>query len=344
MARDPKATWTLAITAPNPEFLHFRAWSATREEDWSLPIHSKQIEQILGSLFWRDSSSQLYGEGRALGTQLLPAALRSRLEQAADDSFVRVGVDVTTARLPWEVVIGNASDRVRPLRVARTVLGVAAPSKRLRAERRALVIVAPEFNNPVLPKLPGSVEEGKAVRQILFDHGFEVRLDSMDAAANILNDFYGLDHRVMLVSAHGVRDAKLPSGKIATGIVLGDGAYLTANDFDQLRVPPDFVFFNAPHLGEVPPAVGPASQLEGFIPARLLQKGVRTIVVPGMSMDDQEAFLFSKDLFAALVDGTHTVGTAMHAARLASLERQPTRYWWGAYHLYGETDYSIGDT
>ena len=343
LVRDRKATWTLVITAADPQSLQFRTWSASGEQQWILPIHAEQVEKIVSEGWTSASGAQPYGMGRALGTQLLPSALRSQLEQVNDDATLRVAVDASTARLPWEVVIGNASDRVRPLRVARTVVGIELPPSRQQAARRALIIAAPKLKDPVFPNLPAAVAEGKAVRQILADRGFDVRLNSEGSAADILRDFSGADHRVVLISAHGVRDAKLPSGEVATGIVLSDGTYLTANDFDQLRVSPDLVFFNSMHLGELPLAAGAANKLKGFVPARLLAGGVRTVIAPGMLLDDEEAFKFATYLFAALVDGRSTVGDAMYAARLASQKRQPKRDWWGGYHLYGETDYRIGD-
>ena len=129
----------------------------------------------------------------------------------------------------------------------------------------------------------------------------------------------------MHLAGHGVYEWPLGDGTDATvtGMVLGNGMYLTAGEIGQMRQVPELVVVNCCHLGVDGPAgpaspVGPAGRaaqarravrghrhraatgnyhrLAASFATELIDIGVRAVVACGWAVDDGAAATFATHL------------------------------------------------
>jgi hypothetical protein len=303
-----------------------------------------------------DNPAQSVELGRVLYEELLPVELKDELSRI--DNLV-LQVDDRTADLPWELfgdrLVGDQplACRVGLLRQLRD------PSLRVRTAGSlpdtALVIGDPPSD---LMPLPSARAEARDVANLLRGGGMDVvQLDPPDdtvastATANrIRKAFWSRDHRVVHIAAHGLYRLNRPGGRVQGGIVIGPRAFLTADDFRNLRGTPDLVFLNCCHLGRVGAgersAVGlldPVGQHQAAasLAAALMGIGVKAVVVAGWQVDDQVASQFAS-VFYRLLLGGELYGEAVKAARVACYERGDGRdNTWAAYQCYGDPAFRL---
>ena len=186
-----------------------------------------------------------------------------------------------------------------------------------------------------------------------------------------MQELFARPYRVVHIAAHGVRDLPVaaagpaPVGgepvETVTGVVLGDGMYLTATEIAQMSQAPDVVFVNCCHLGAVGEQPGPRAdarsrvhaapragrqdyhQLAASLAAELIDAGVRAVVVCGWAVDDDAATTFATTLYRGLLDGL-PFGDAVTAARVDTWEQHPGVNTWGAYQCYADPDFRLRHT
>ena len=145
------------------------------------------------------------------------------------------------------------------------------------------------------------------------DSGFEAKPLIAESGTKVVQALFATSYRVVHLAGHGVYEWPLGDGTDATvtGMVLGNGMYLTAGEVGQMRQVPELVVVNCCHLGSMGPT-GPttpsgrgssarASGSPGVRPDRapgnyhrlaasfateLIDIGVRAVVACGWAVDD----------------------------------------------------------
>ena len=261
-------------------------------------------------------------------------------------------LDGYTANLPWEMLCAEQEPMVVKTAMIRQLV-----STRFRravqstTQKTACVIADPSTNGfekhfvtrseKPLPQLPGAVEEGERVRDLLTDGGYEVvYAPSETEAVDVFNRLFQMPYRILVIAAHGVFEAEARDGGTRTGVVLSDGMLLTAAEVGQMEIVPEVVFLNCCHLGQVDAA--PAyNRLAYSLSRELIEMGVRCVVAAGWAVNDQAANTFADTFFGWLVKQGKSFGRAVHEARKATYENHPAFNTWGAYQAYGDPGFVL---
>ena len=274
---------------------------------------------------------------------------------ARDLDRVALVVDGYTANLPWEML--QADDEPLILKTA-AVRQFASARFRQRIHssigNTACVIADPstagyaqKFRTAAgrdLPRLPGAAAEGRAVRELLARHHYQVTfVPPGSEAIDVMTRLFRGQYRILMVAAHGVFQASTKDGSLRTGVVLSNGVLLTAAEVGQLEVVPEVAFLNCCHLGKVdnaPVLPTDVNRLAYSLARELIEIGVRCVVVAGWAVDDQAANTFAQTFFDEMVDGSR-FGDAVHAARRKTYAGHPGTNTWGAYQAYGDPTFVL---
>jgi CHAT domain-containing protein len=297
--------------------------------------------------------------GAVLYEQLLPVELKDELSRI--DSLV-LQVDELTADLPWETFVDRlAADmplacRVGLLRQFRSRELRATPGRKLADS--ALVFGDPPTGSR---RLPAAGDEARAVAGRLAATGIAVTLLDFEdeavgaaSARRIHEALWSRDYRIVHIASHGFY--RVPGSPKATqpsmvegGVAIGDGSFLTADDFRNLRVAPELVFLNCCNLGQVQPerdagrVLDPAehNNLAASIAYQLMSIGVNAVVVAGWPVVDEVAALFAERFYAAMLDGV-PYGDAVKLAREEAYRLfGDTDNTWAAYQCYGDPGFQL---
>ena len=147
------------------------------------------------------------------------------------------------------------------------------------------------------------------------------------------------------LAAHGVYEYQADKQAApVTGMLLGNGLFLTSTEIARLSSVPELVFINCCHLGRVsgqrPEYAESRHKLAANLATSLIQKGVKAVVAAGWVVDDQAASLFAQQFYKALFDGEN-FGEAVRGAREMIRQRYPNCNTWGAYQCYGDPHYRL---
>jgi len=212
--------------------------------------------------------------------------------------------------------------------------------------------------NPALPppredfpfeELAGAESEAIAVADFLQANGFQVKRQIHAPARAVLADLHSDGYRVLHLAGHGVHEWKLPLSdpssdlpeKTVSGMLLGDGVFLTPGDIEQMRWVPELVFINCCHLGSLERQVAtPYSQLAANLAAQFIRMGVKAVVAAGWAVDDAAAETFAVSLYSHLLDEDR-FGDAVQYARADTFDRHANTNTWGAYQCYGDPAFRL---
>lgn len=282
----------------------------------------------------------------ALYELLLPNSMKDQAPETANWIFV---VDETSANYPWEMIAEPSQDlplavRAGVLRQFKTVQfrsGIRTPHG-----SNALVIGDPDLGKDSDRQLPAAGEEADAVAVELSKYGYSVTLlgkSKGSTAVDIVSALYAKEYRVIHIAAHGFYDPDHPE---RSGVVIGKDMFLTAAEFGQMRVVPEFVFLNCCHLaqtaqerqtsGTAAPSVETAwHQLAAGVARQLIEVGVRAVVAAGWAVNDNAAKDFAVQLYSEMLAEGMPFGDAVRQARKSIFENYRLANTWGAYQCYG---------
>lgn len=269
-------------------------------------------------------------------------------------------VDERTAQYPWEMIarrpIRSESSGNRPLRPLAVDIGMirqlALDSFRVQIDpsrlKNALVIGNPKLTDPRFQPLPGARKEAENVATLLEGSGYSVtKLIDADPLP-IIKALYAREYQIIHIAGHGVYRAERPS---QTGVVLGNGIYLTASEISNLRIVPGLVFLNCCHLGVIDDDeakegredAGAWNKLAASISQEVIKAGVKAVVAAGWEVNDGAADHFARTLYTQMLQEKRPYGEAVRLARAAIFENgQFTRHnTWGAYQCYGDPNYRL---
>lgn len=297
------------------------------------------------------------GLGATLFELLIPNAMK---EEAPDREDMVLVVDEEAARYPWELLEDRIGEGRKPLAVDRGLVRQLESDVFRETVRGAAGDYALVVGDPILPEggpfapLPGAREEAELVANELRGGSFEADALIQSSAAEVISAFYAKPYRVLHLAGHGVYrfvpdQAKAPD-KFVTGMVLGEGIFLTPAEVQQMRRVPEVVFVNCCHLGfvEARPggtqggASGPVTfnYFAANVATEFIRMGVRAVVAAGWAVDDAAAKTFAGTFYGLMLTGA-TFGDAVRAARERTWERHPYANTWGAYQCYGDPAYRL---
>ncbi|MGH8718766.1 MAG: CHAT domain-containing protein, partial [Burkholderiales bacterium] len=306
---------------------------------------------------------------RDISRTLFEILVPNRLKQLAPNrEDVVLLVDEISGSYPWELVEDRWSAGDKPVAVTSGML------RQLKSavfrERPAIPFqdTAYVVGNPVLPppradfpflELPGAEREAVAVADFLHTNGFAVTRQIHTPARAILSDLHSEGYRVLHLAGHGVHEWRvaiaaqescsaceqpLPENtKKISGMLIGEGVFLTPGDIEQMRWVPELVFINCCHLGRL---TGSAvrlthfSQLAANLAAQFIRMGVKAVIAAGWAVDDEAAKTFAIALYSHLLQ-EERFGDAVRAAREETFDRHANTNTWGAYQCYGDPAYRL---
>jgi len=300
---------------------------------------------------------------RALYERLVPNEVKDQLSQR--DNLMLM-LDESAARFPWELMEDAFSSSARPLSVEHGVLRQLATSimrerPMLVGDARALVIGDPVSD---FPELPGAQAEAREVCSGLESNGFEVHKCLRSSAGDVVQQLYARVYKVLHLAGHGVYNylpeadtrcddcgQELSGSEIAqrehspeavSGMVIGDGLFLTPAEVRQMRQVPELVFINCCHLGRIEEGRTPVhfNLLAANLATEFIRMGVRAVVAAGWAVDDGAAKIFASRFYQTLLEGD-SFGVAVREARKAAYLARPGTNTWGAYQCYGDPGFSL---
>ncbi|MCJ7830474.1 MAG: CHAT domain-containing protein, partial [Desulfobacterales bacterium] len=298
---------------------------------------------------------------RTLFDLLLPNELK---EQALDQDHLVLLVDAESARYPWELLEDRWSPNGRPFAVEHGLLRQLAThtfreSVQAAVENNALVVGDPLS---AFPELKGAQQEAEAVcRKLRTDGRFDVTRHIRPTVDQVIHALCAKPYRVLHLAGHGVYRYRpesdlvcracggqlppqmqpTPTSEPVTGMVIGDGVFLTPGEVHQMRRIPELVFINCCHLGQVEAdAGGDFHHIAANLATEFINNGVRAVIAAGWAVDDAAADTFAISFYDALLSG-RMLGDAVQSARRETFERHARTNTWGAYQCYGDPDYRL---
>lgn len=290
--------------------------------------------------------------GAILFELLLPSAMK---EQAPNAEHLVLVLDSEASAYPWELLYNRLDEESRPLAVKFGVVRQLQVGQYRQqvinpVERSALVIGDPPPGNGFV-RLEAARKEAVAVAGLLEAGGFNrvVREIGSDPQS-ILKSLHTGDYRVLHLAGHGVYryQPDKDSDLLVSGMVLGDGIFLTPVEIGQMRRVPELAFINCCHLAQMDFMEAAArnavtqerTRLAASLAQELIRMGVRAVIAAGWAIDDNAAQVFAETCYSALLKG-YPFGQAVLIARRATWERYPDNNTWGAYQCYGDPDYKL---
>lgn len=322
-----------------------------------LLLHSTQrklVDQVIGQAV---SSSKVDPElGKTLFELLLPTEMK---EQAPSSENLVLVVDEAAGNYPWELLYDRRNAEAQPISVSSGVLrqlvvGQFKGFRRSAVERSALVIGNPPTAGH-FPDLPQARQEAENVAKQLEQGGFtQIVREIGSPPQSVLRSLLTGDYRVLHLAGHGVFSyaPEQDSDKTVTGMVLGEGIFLTPVEIGQMGTIPDFVFINCCHLAKMDlagntrlhqAAIAKRSEFASGFAQKLIALGVKAVVAAGWAIDDDAAKVFSETCYRLLLQG-QTFGKAVLEARRATWQDFASSNTWGAYQCYGDPEYKLVNT
>jgi hypothetical protein len=283
---------------------------------------------------------------RTLFELMVPNDLKDGLGQLSNVVFV---VDGHTSTYPWELMTdggdGPLCTRVGMVRQLQSA--EFRPHIRATTATTAYVVgdplVSPPFN-----QLPGARDEAKVIAGLLTKEGFEATFhDNRPTALAVLGGLFAQPYRIVHLAGHGYYEPPdRVGGRGRSGMVLDNGAFLTAAELRKMLQVPELVFLNCCFIGQTGPE-SPTSprdvdynRLAASVSRELIEMGVRAVVAAGWAVRDDAALTFAQAFYEEMLHGA-TFGRALKSARLRTWRKVPDANTWGAYQAYGDPDFRL---
>lgn len=317
-----------------------------RAEASLLPTQQQMVQELLQRAI-RTTATDL-DLSATLYELLVPREMK---EQAPDQRPLVLVVDETSAMLPWELMYDRWNPGTKPLSVEtgmlRQFVSLEFRTRVLRATGDTALVVGdpPLEGSKDFVQLPGAAAEAEGVAAALRANGFETTALIGEEAywSTVLSSLFAHGYKVLHIAAHGVHEFE-HGGRKVTGVVLGNGAFLTPAEFEQMRVVPDLVFINCCHLGQQGEYGRAADvafpRLAANVAQQLIRMGVRAVVAAGWAVDDQAAKAFANCFYENMLAGRE-FGDAVRSARQEIFAGFSSANTWGAYQCYGDPGFSL---
>lgn len=351
MYQEPAGWWRrLQIEADETGIKYTALTDKARAELSLQATQRKLVDQFIDKAV--SSSSDDPEIGKILFELLLPQAMK---EQAPNNEDMVLVLNPAASSYPWELLYNRLDLESQPLAVRSGILrqltvGQYRGNVINPTERSALVIGDPPTDGRFV-RLAAARKEAETVANLLEEGGFSsvVREIGSDAQA-ILTSLHTADYRVLHLAGHGVYQYQPDehNAQRYSGMVLGNGIFLTSVEIGQMRKVPELVFINCCHLGNMDlveatvrdAVVNDRSKLASSFAQEVIRMGVRAVIAAGWAINDDAAKVFSETCYNALLKG-YPFGKAVLMARRETWMQFPNSNTWGAYQCYGDPDYKL---
>ena len=349
--QEPSGWWRRLQIEANPDGIKYTALTDRARAEMSLQAtQRKLVDQFIDKAV--SSSSDDPEVGKILFELLLPQEMK---EQAPNTEDLVLVLNPAASGYPWELLYNRLDLESQPLAVRSGLLrqltvGQYRGNVINPIERSALVVGDPPTGGR-FARLAAARKEAETVANLLEEGGFSKVVRQIDTdSQSILTALHSNDYRVLHLAGHGVYQYKPDehSEQRYSGMVLGDGIFLTSVEIGQMRKVPEFVFINCCHLANMDlveadvrdAAINDRSRLAASFAQEVIRMGVRAVIAAGWAIDDDAAKVFSETCYNALLKG-HTFGKAVLMARREAWQQFPNTNTWGAYQCYGDPDYKL---
>ena len=307
----------------------------SREEEnqlyCSTPLIDLFVSEISTANRWSPRTA------KTLFELLIPNELKEKLKRKGNISWI---LDINTASYPWELLQDNTI-HAKPLCINAGMIRQLSTSEYRtnikRASNEGALVIADPILNGFISQLPGAAQEGETVTNVLKKQGYPTTSIIHQNADKIVLDFFSNEYSIIHLAGHGIFNPKSPK---KSGMVIGEGLFLTVFEIQQMAVVPDLVFVNCCHLGSTRPEdenyYKNRYKLAANIGTELIKIGVRAVIAAGWAVDDQAALDFADSFYSNMFSGEN-FGDAVKNARKMIYDRYNIKNnTWGAYQCYGD--------
>jgi hypothetical protein len=273
---------------------------------------------------------------RTLFEMLLPSSLKDSLR---DGGNLLLLLNRTAARYPYELMAdrhgtGEAIPLIEKCGLLRQIELPEIVAKTEITSGRDVLVIGPPLV-PGWPSLTGARTEARKVADLARHLGFTPTLLVSATSRAVQTEIISSDARVLHIAAHG----QYSDNPFESGVVIGDGEYLTTAHVAAMRRVPEFVFLNCCHLGRLGATAATAfPALAASLAEGLMNAGVRAVIAAGWTVDDDAAMAFAEAFYGKFLRG-EPFGDAVRAARQKVLADYRHTNTWGAFQCYGSPDY-----
>lgn len=306
----------------------------------NMRVINANIEQLASQQTWDLDKAKLIFE------LLVPNDFKTAVR---NQQHIQLQLDFYSAQIPWEL-LHDTRAYVKPLA---TQVGII---RRLEFENvnvaisyvnenTALVIGDPDLGNPE-HQLPGARKEAELVRDLFTINGLHVKPLIFSDDISIINELNMNQYKILHLAGHGNYDEH---NDLNSGMLIGDGIYLSNVDIQNLWYVPDLVFINCCHIGKVTPEGMKNSMnkhgLAASLSLELIKKGVKCIIAAAWAVDDMAAKNFTETFYDLLLrdEDRKNFGEAVRGAREDTFMKFGNKNTWAAYQCYGDQFYMFDD-
>ena len=318
-----------------------------RSEESQLGVQRTNIENLVSQAVKNPQWDQ--GQATAMFELMIPNRLKGSFRDLNNVLFV---LDPEAAHYPWELLYDRRAGQENPLVVQVGMIRQFTTStfqeRVMDVENKNIMVVGNPADLPVdFANLPGAQQEASLVAAKFKEHKYEVIQEINTESTAIMNSLFANNYRVLHLAGHGVYrfpvsrpDSEKP--ELYTGMVLGGGVFLTANELQNKMEIPELVFVNCCHLGTIDSPVGYSyNKFAASLSEELIKMGVKAVIAAGWAVDDAAAITFADVFYDQLLKGAQ-FGDAVKEARKQTyaLHKDRTNTW-AAYQCYGDPSYRL---
>ena len=324
-----------------------------RSEESQLGVQRRNIDRLIAQAVRNPNWDQ--NLATTMFELMIPNRLKGSFKDMNDVLFV---VDKESASYPWELLYDRRTGQDLPMVVqvgmVRQFSTSSFQEKVVDVKNKNILVVGNPANTPAnFSNLPGAEQEANLVAYKFEENNYQVRRAIHTDSSTIMNDLFSKDYRVLHLAGHGVynysyKHSEEDEPELFTGMVLGEGVFLTANEIKNKMHIPELVFINCCHLGKLS-----ASNEEDRTPKyafnefaaslsqELIEMGVKAVVAAGWAVDDTAASTFAEIFYDRLLKG-YRFGDAVKEARVETYHLHKDRTnTWAAYQCYGDPAYRL---
>jgi len=325
-----------------------------RSEESRLGVQRRNIDRMIAQAV-RDPNWD-----QKLATSMFELLIPNRLKGSFKDmNNIIFVVDEEAASYPWELLYDRRTGEEEPLVIQNGMVRQFTTASFRETvvdikNKNILVVGNPTNLPPNFANLPGAEQEANLVAVKFEEKDYQVRRAIHTDSTVIMNELFSTDYRVLHLAGHGVyhyeyKHSDLDRPEVVTGMVLGNGVFLTANEIKNKMYIPELVFINCCHLGKLGKENDETDRARTFafnefaasLSRELIEMGVKAVVAAGWAVDDAAAMNFAEAFYDRLLRG-FTFGQAIKEARFETYRLHKDRTnTWAAYQCYGDPAYRL---
>lgn len=348
LARSSEAWWNRIVVKQKESvsadsdrtcFVFSASTGAARDLERNLYLSPSLIKDMLDEI--STSNAWTPELAKTIFELLVPNDFKEQLKRRSNASWV---LDDDTAGYPWELLQDSVTD-AKPLCINAGMvrqLSVTDTAYRINTvTANNVLVVGDPFLDGYITQLPGALREAELVAHKLDAGSFKIISSINEKSAGIIKKLFYKDYKIIHLAGHGIFNAAEPS---RSGMVIGNGVFLTTAEIAQMSSVPQFVFVNCCYLGKTD-ATAEAFyrnryQLAASIGVQLIRNGVKAVIVAGWAVNDESALDFAEVFYDRMLAG-YSFGDAVREARMHCYDLDNRNNTWGAYQCYGDPYYKF---